>query len=87
MKHGEDIILKVEDVGKDYVLGTVTGETLKDALRKRKNESERHNKKFTALDSVSFEVKLRRVLEKMKTVSLAKDEEFKRLYIENIDFV
>ena len=38
-------------------------------------------------ESVSFEVKLRRVLEKMKTVSLAKDEEFKRLYIENIDFV
>ena len=38
-------------------------------------------------ESVSFEVKLRRVLEKMKIVSLAKDEEFKRLYIENIDFV
>ena len=38
-------------------------------------------------ESVSFEVKLRRVLEKMKTVSVAKDEEFKRLYIENIDFV
>ena len=38
-------------------------------------------------ESVSFEVKLRRVLEKMKIVSVAKDEEFKRLYIENIDFV
>lgn len=57
MKHEEDIILKVEDVGKDYLLGTVTGETLKDALRRKKSETERHNKKFTALDGVSFEVK------------------------------
>ena len=53
----EDIILKVEDVGKDYLLGTVSGETLKDALRRKKSEAERHNKKFIALDSVSFEVK------------------------------
>ncbi|MBQ3028002.1 MAG: ABC transporter ATP-binding protein, partial [Lachnospiraceae bacterium] len=57
MKHEEDSILKVEAVGKDYMLGAVTGETLKEAFRKRKAESELHNKKFTALDSVSFEVK------------------------------
>lgn len=57
MKHEEESILKVEGVGKDYMLGAVTGETLKDAFRKRKTESELHNKKFTALDSVSFEVK------------------------------
>ena len=57
MRHEEEVILKVEGVGKDYVLGTVTGETLKDALKRRKSEAERHNKKFTALDAVSFEVK------------------------------
>ncbi len=57
MKHEDDNILKVEGVGKDYILGTVTGETLKDAFRKRKAENELHNRKFTALDAVSFEVK------------------------------
>ena len=54
----EDVILKVSDVGKDYILGTVTGETLKDAVRRRKGEADKlHNEKFTALDGVSFEVK------------------------------
>ncbi len=54
----EDVILKVSNVGKDYILGTVTGETLKDAVRRRKGEADKlHNEKFTALDGVSFEVK------------------------------
>ena len=54
----EDVILKVSDVGKDYILGTVTGETLKDAVRRRKGEADKlHNEKFTALDGVSLEVK------------------------------
>lgn len=52
----DDIVLRVEGVGKDYILGTVSGETLKDAFRKRKAEKNIHNKKFTALDNVSFEV-------------------------------
>ncbi len=53
----EDVILKVEGVGKDYILGTVTGETLKEAVRKRKSEgTPLHNEKFTALDDISFEV-------------------------------
>ncbi len=51
----EDVVLKVDGVGKDYILGSVTGETLKDAFRKK--EKERHNKKFTALRQISFEVK------------------------------
>ncbi len=53
----DDCILKVENVGKDYVLGTVSGETLKDALRKRRNsEAKLHNESFSALSGVSFEV-------------------------------
>ena len=53
----DDVILKVEGVGKDYILGTVTGETLKEAVRKRKNDGRAlHNEKFTALDDISFEV-------------------------------
>lgn len=51
-----DLILRVENVKKDYVLGTVTGETLKDAIRKRNNSNKLHNESFTALDNVSFDV-------------------------------
>ena len=54
----EDTILKVENVGKDYILGTVSGETLKDAIKKRHGRQDGlHNESFTALDDVSFEVK------------------------------
>ncbi len=54
----EDIILSVESVGKDYKLGTVNGETLKDALRsKRQKHAKLHNESFTALKDVSFKVK------------------------------
>ncbi len=54
----EDIILKVENVRKEYMLGTVTGETLKDAIRKRRNKiDELHNESFIALQDVSFDVK------------------------------
>ena len=62
-KTEENLILYVENVGKDYVLGAVTGNTLKDAIRlKRKGKAndcavEEHNKKFTALDDVSFKVR------------------------------
>ena len=51
-------ILKLENVRKEYILGAVSGETLKDRLRLRmgKNDGEIHNKRFTALDGVSFEV-------------------------------
>lgn len=55
-----DTILKIEHVGKDYILGAVTGDTFKDAIKKRHNkisESEMTNRKFVALDDVSFEVK------------------------------
>ncbi len=54
----EDIVLKVENVGKDYILGTVNGETLKDAIRKkRRADAELHNESFTALQDISFEVR------------------------------
>lgn len=55
----DDVILKVSQVGKDYMLGTVTGETLKDAVKRRvRRENDKlHNERFTALNNVSFEVK------------------------------
>nr|WP_300304527.1 ABC transporter ATP-binding protein [uncultured Anaerostipes sp.] len=57
----DDTILKIENVRKEYVLGTVTGDTLKDALKdrfgKKRQEHQRHNKRFTALDGVSFSVR------------------------------
>ena len=55
----DDVILKVSNVGKDYVLGTVTGETLKDAVKRQANKKtgKLHNESFTALNDVSFEVK------------------------------
>ncbi len=55
----DDVILKISGVGKDYILGTVTGETLKDAVKRRaKGKTGKvHNEKFTALNDVSFEVK------------------------------
>ena len=55
----DDVILKVSQVGKDYMLGTVTGETLKDAVKRhtKKKNNKLHNEKFTALNDVSFEVK------------------------------
>ncbi len=54
----EECILKVENVGKDYILGTVSGETLKDAFRRKRGKvAELHNESFTALQNVSFEVK------------------------------
>lgn len=53
----DDLVLKIEDVGKDYMLGAVTGQTFKDAIRKKnKSTNDVFNKKFTALDNVSFEV-------------------------------
>lgn len=62
-----DVILKIENISKEYVLGTVTGQTLKDAIRDRFNkqkETERHNQTYVALDNVSFEV------EKGETIGL-----------------
>ena len=55
----DDVILKVSGVGKDYMLGTVTGETLKDAIKRvvNKKNGKLHNESFTALNDVSFEVK------------------------------
>ncbi len=51
-------MLRVENVRKEYLLGTVTGETLKDAIRRRSNRDDKlHNESFTALDNVSFDVK------------------------------
>jgi len=56
----DELILKIEHVGKDYMLGAVTGETFKDAIKVRRKkiaESDIANRKFTALDDVSFEVR------------------------------
>ncbi|WP_034452007.1 ABC transporter ATP-binding protein [Butyrivibrio sp. AE2032] len=53
----DDLILKVENVGKDYILGTVNGETLKETIRKsHSNSGKLHNESFTALDDISFSV-------------------------------
>lgn len=56
-----ELVLKLEHVSKDYRLGLVTGQTLKDALKEKlhkgMNESGRFNPKFTALNDVSFTVK------------------------------
>lgn len=62
-----NLVLKIENVGKDYILGAVTGQTFKDAIRARRkkrkafddaqSEQNVHNRKFTALDDVSFEVR------------------------------
>ena len=52
-------ILKVEDVRKEYLLGTVTGSTLKEAFLERIKKEKtglKHNKRFVALDGVSFTV-------------------------------
>lgn len=60
-KELNDTILKIDNVRKEYVLGTVTGDTLKDAFKekfgKNRSEHQKHNKRFTALDGVSFFVK------------------------------
>lgn len=52
------MILKVENVRKEYLLGNFTGGTLKDALKERmgKKTVSAHNERFTALDGVSFTV-------------------------------
>ena len=43
----DDLVLKIEDVGKDYMLGAVTGQTFKDAIRKKnKSTNDVFNKKF-----------------------------------------
>ena len=58
--HSDDIILSVENVRKEYVLGTVTGRTLKDAVYEKirhGRNSPKHNQSFTALDGISFTVK------------------------------
>lgn len=54
----DDTILKVENVSKEYILGAVTGETLKDAIKEKlKKGGEKTNRLFTALDNVSFTAK------------------------------
>lgn len=59
--HPEELVLKLEHVSKEYRLGLVTGQTLKDALKEKLhkdvNESCRFNRKFTALNRVSFSVR------------------------------
>ena len=53
------MVLKVENVRKEYILGNITGGTLKDALREHlgKKGGPVHNEHFTALDGVSFSVR------------------------------
>ena len=58
--HSDNTILSVENVRKEYVLGTVTGRTLKDAVYEKirhGRNSPKHNQSFTALDGISFTVK------------------------------
>ncbi|WP_028241946.1 ABC transporter ATP-binding protein [Pseudobutyrivibrio ruminis] len=64
MTDNKDLVLKIENVGKDYMLGAVTGDTLKDAIKLRMNKAKRnevdasslHNRYFSALDDISFTV-------------------------------
>ncbi|WP_458459716.1 ABC transporter ATP-binding protein [Pseudobutyrivibrio sp.] len=64
MADNKDLVLKIENVGKDYMLGAVTGDTLKDALRLRVHRAKNkqvdnatlHNRFFSALNDVSFEI-------------------------------
>ncbi len=59
-KTDEDVVLKIDNVGKDYILGAVTGETLKDAIKIHRNgqkNGELHNKIYTALNDVSLSIK------------------------------
>ena len=56
----EETIIKIENVGKEYILGAVTANTLKEAIKnkiKPENNKIIQNKKFVALENVSFEVK------------------------------
>lgn len=54
-----EIMLKVENVGKEYMLGTVSGATLKETIKERytKKNEKKYNRKFRALEDVSFELK------------------------------
>lgn len=56
-----EVILKAEHVGKEYILGTVTGRTLRDAFVQRfcgeKKGLQKHNPGFTALEDISFEIR------------------------------
>lgn len=53
-----DTVLSIEHVSKTYILGMVTGRTLKDALRERvgRRGGEAYNRTFTALDDISLRV-------------------------------
>lgn len=57
----KDVILKAENVGKEYILGTVSGRTLRDAvmekLHREKDGQRKHNQRFTALNNISFEIR------------------------------
>lgn len=54
----DSVILKVENVRKEYILGVVTGGTLADTFRERRKKPSGtvRNKKFTALENVSFSI-------------------------------
>lgn len=55
------VILKAENVGKEYILGTVSGRTLRDAVAEKLHGTaktqKKHNQRFTALKNVSFEIR------------------------------
>lgn len=55
----DQVILKAEHVGKEYILGTVSGRTLRDAVMEKfhgEKTEKKHNQRFVALDNISFEV-------------------------------
>lgn len=58
IKNDDNVILRVENVSKKYILGAVTGGTLRDAIKEKLcKRSENRNQSFTALDNVSFEAR------------------------------
>ena len=57
----DNLILKIEDLHKEYILGTVTGKTFQQdigrLLSKNKEKDQAVNQKFVALDGIDLEIK------------------------------
>ena len=56
----DNLILKIEDLHKEYILGTVTGKTFQQdigrLLSKNKEKDQTVNQRFVALDGVDLEI-------------------------------
>ena len=58
IENKDDVVLRVENVSKSYILGAVTGGTLRDTVKEKIfKRGINRNRSFTALDNVSFEAR------------------------------